>query len=136
LRAITPTMDVIAERTLEFLESGTTHPTVVRIVIGKPVRLVFEDLDPSAPKAPRPLAPGEEEPEDRCCWGAPLAIHSSVGAVTERHIFGEDSLQALMLALRIIPSFIQASFLSRGTLTCDGSPWDLGLSVQLEERIA
>ena len=46
----------------------------------------------------------------------------------------EDSLQALMLAIRIIPSFLEANFLSRGTLTCDGAPWNLGLGVQLDER--
>jgi hypothetical protein len=49
-------------------------------------------------------------------------------------MLGEDSMQALMLAIRIIPSFLEANFLSRGTLTCDGAPWDLGLGVQLNER--
>lgn len=129
--AIRPAMDVIAERTLEFIASGTTQPIAVRILIGRPVRLVFDDVDPSEPSGPRPLAPGEEQPDDSCCWGAPVAIHSSVGAVTEKHILGEDSLQALMLALRILPSFVEASFLSQGTLTCEGAPWDLGLSVSL-----
>ncbi|MFS8070805.1 MAG: DUF6968 family protein [Byssovorax sp.] len=127
-------MEVIAERTLEFMESGTTHPHTIRIMLGKPIRVVFDDSDPLVPSEPRPLAPGEPEPEDRCCWGAPFAISGPVGAVSERCMLGEDSMQALMLAIRIIPSFLEANFLSRGTLTCDGAPWDLGLSVQLEER--
>jgi hypothetical protein len=126
-------MEVIAERMLEFVESGTTQSHTIRVAIGKPIRVVFEDSDASVPKAPRPLAPGEPEPEGGCSWGAPIALEGPVGAVSERCILGEDSLQALMLALRILPSFLEANFLSRGTLTCDGAPWDLGLGVQLNE---
>jgi hypothetical protein len=124
-------MEVIAERMLEFLESGATQPRTIRIVLGKPIRVVLGEPDEPVPSEPRPLAPGEAEPEDRCCWGAPLAIYGPVGAVSERCMLGEDSLQALMLAIRIITSFLEANFLSQGTLTCDGAPWDLGLSVQL-----
>ena len=127
-------MEVIAERTLQFVESGTTQAHTIRIAIGKPIRVVFEDRDPPVPTEPRPLAPGEPEPEGDCAWGAPFAIHGAVGAVSERCIYGEDSMQALMLAIRIIPSFLEANFLSRGTLTCDGASWDLGLGVHLKER--
>jgi hypothetical protein len=127
-------MEVIAERTLEFLESGTTQPHTIRVALGKPVRVVVGEPDQPVPSEPRPLAPGETEPEDRCCWGAPFAIYGPVGAVSERCMLGEDSMQALMLAIRIIPSFLEANFLSRGTLTCDGAPWDLGLGIQLIER--
>jgi len=103
-------MEVIAERTLEFMEFGATQPHTIRITPGKPIRVVLGESDQPVPSEPRPLEPGEVEPEDRCCWGAPFAIDGPVGAVSERCMFGEDSLQALMLAIRIIPSFLEANF--------------------------
>ncbi|MEO5726899.1 MAG: hypothetical protein ABIV93_07880, partial [Byssovorax sp.] len=47
-------MEVIAERTLEFMESGATQPHTIRIMLGKPIRVVFEDSDPPVPSEPRP----------------------------------------------------------------------------------
>ncbi len=72
------------------------------------------------------MIPGEPEPEGSC-WGAPYGIYGPGAAVPEKWSYGEDSLQALMMAIRILPTFLEAMFLRRGVLTCDGGHWDLGL---------
>jgi uncharacterized protein DUF6968 len=119
-------MEIIAERTLEFLESGTTQPHKIRIVLGKPVQVVLGDPAQAVMGEPVPLAPGEPAPEGSC-WSAPYGIHGPGEAALEKSSFGEDSLQALMMAIYILPTLLETMFTRRGILTCDGGPWDAGL---------
>lgn len=98
-------MDVIAERTLDFKETGASHSRPVRLVLGRP------ELE------------GER-------WSAPYGLYDPGAevAVWEARAYGADSLQAVFMALHILPSIIEARFgRGRGRLTIDGEAWDLGL---------
>jgi hypothetical protein len=119
-------MDVIAERTLEFMESGTTQPQKIRVALGKPVQVSLGDPEQAVMGEPVQLVPGDPVAEGSC-WSAPYGIYGPGEAVWEKCSFGEDSLQALMMAIHILPSMLEAMFLRRGALTCDGGPWDVGL---------
>lgn len=118
-------MDVIAERTLEFLDSSTSQVRKIRVALGRPVQVVLGDIQPGKTAPPVPSRPGEPVPED-ACWGAPYGIYDSALAPREQWAFGEDSMQALMLAIHILPTLLEALYLRSGTLTCDGGPWNEG----------
>lgn len=118
-------MDVIAERTLDFLDSSTSQIRKIRVGLGRPVQVVLGDAQQSKTPLTVPLGPGERVPED-ACWGAPYGIYDPASLPREQWAFGEDSMQALMLAIHILPALLEALFLRSGTLTCDGGPWNEG----------
>jgi hypothetical protein len=121
-------MEVIAERTLDFLDSSTSRVRKIRVALGRPVQVMLGDTQQGKSAPPVPLAPGEPVPEN-ACWGAPYGIYDPASAPREQWAFGEDSMQALMLAIHVLPTLLEALFLRRGTLTCDGGPWNEGFGV-------
>jgi hypothetical protein len=118
-------MEVIAERTLDFLDSSMSQVRKIRVALGRPVRVVLGDTQQGQSAPPLPIGPGEPVPEG-ACWGAPYGIYDPASPPREQWAFGEDSMQALMLAIHILPTLLEALFLRRGTLTCDGGPWNEG----------
>lgn len=118
-------MDVIAERTLDFLDSSASKVRRIRVVLGRPAQVVLGNTEQGKTAPPVPVGPGEPVPED-ACWGAPYGIYDPESAPREQWAFGEDSMQALMLAIHILPTLLEALFLRSGTLTCDGGPWNEG----------
>ena len=48
--------------------------------------------------------------------------------MVERYFFGEDSFQALATAFHILPILMGKMFERRGSLTCDGGPWNEGFA--------
>jgi len=118
-------MEVIAERILEFRESSASRARKIRVALGRPVQVVLGDPQQGEIAPPVPVTPGEPVPEN-ACWGAPYGIYDPASAPREQWAFGEDSMQALMLAIHILPTMLEALFLRSGTLTCDGGPWNEG----------
>ena len=120
-------MDAIAERTLDFLETGSDQPQRIRVVLGKPVQIAFIDAEGAETGAHAELIPGEPIPEG-ACWSAPYGIYGPGEESLEQNAFGEDSLQALVLALRILPVLLHTIYAPRGVLICDGGAWDMGFA--------
>jgi hypothetical protein len=120
-------MDVIAERILDFLEAGSDQPRRIRVVLGKPVQITFMDAEGARAGAPAELVPGEPVPED-ACWSAPYGIYGPGEETLEKSAFGEDSMQALALALHVLPVLLENMYAQRGVLTCHGDPWNLGFA--------
>ena len=124
-------MDVIAERTLEFLDPSASEARKIRVALGRPVRVVLGDTEQGKSAPPVPVGPGEPVP-GAACWGAPYGIYDPTSPPREQWACGEDSMQALMLAIQILPTLLEALFLRRGTLTCDGGPWNEGFGAILQ----
>ncbi len=120
-------MDVIAERTLNFLETGSDQPHRIRVVLGKPVQIAFIDAQGAETGAHAELISGEPIPEG-ACWSAPYGIYGPEGESLKQSAFGQDSMQALVLALRILPVLLDTMDGRRGALTGDGGAWDLGFA--------
>lgn len=95
-------MDEVATRTLELLEPGGAQPLQIRIVLGKP-----------------------EYDGDH--WLAPYGIYGPGAEIREYRAAGEDSMQAVFLALHVLQVLVERLFKGRGTLSCYEGEWDIGL---------
>jgi hypothetical protein len=91
-------MDLVAERVFEFWEEGAEQPSAVRVLVGRPAQ------EASGPD-----------------WAAPYEIHGPGPEEVRRyHAMGVDAMQALILALQILPVWL-AGIQSRGRVTWLGS---------------
>ena len=102
--AIRAAMNVIAERALEFRASGETESQQIVVRLGKP------EIEAKGQNWRIPYEIQGPDPED---------VHRGVAR-------GEDSMQALVLALQILPAEL-ATFARRGELTWLGGK-ELGFS--------
>lgn len=88
-------MDIIADRALDIELPGEPQKRVVRVLLGKP----------------------EHEGE---AWRVPYEIHGpGEGEVAQRRVYGDDALQALAVALYILPKEM-LRYERRGRLTDQG----------------
>jgi hypothetical protein len=77
-------VEIVAERVLELEPADGTAKQPIRIVLGKP------EMDKDG------------------AWRAPYEIHGpGEGEVLQRVAYGEDSLQALALAIYILPDILR-----------------------------
>lgn len=95
-------MDIIAERTVDFVDAATGQASPVRICIGRPMRS------------------GES-------WSATVAIYGPAAESWEADSHGGTSLQALFHAFVLLTTSTPRRFSGRGELTFDGEPWDFAL---------
>jgi hypothetical protein len=89
-------MDIVAERTLKFLKKGETEECMVMVRIGRP------------------------EPSEGHGWAAPYQIVCPWEEVRTRHVYGVDSMMALLFAIYIVPSHLRI-IAGQGTLLWDDS---------------
>lgn len=97
-------MEIIAERTLEIELPGEANPKSIRVVLGKP------------------------EVGDGGSWLVPYEVHGpGEDEVLQQAAHGVDALQALALALQLLPD-VMKRYERRGRLIDHGEPgFSLGL---------
>lgn len=95
--------DIIARRTLEFLENDASHPESILLEIGRP-----------------------EPAHDGRDWGAPYRLTGAHCDGKVRYGYGSDSLEALICVLHLVTTHVEVISNGGGKLFLDGSE-DLGL---------
>jgi hypothetical protein len=95
-------VDIIGERTVDFVDAATGQKSPVRLCVGRPVHN------------------GEN-------WVAPVAIYGPAAETWEADSHGGTSLQALFHAFSLLSMMAPRRFKGRGELTFDDDPWDVGL---------